>query len=321
MNMDPEYHYPPDLFALVEEAISKLYAGKQPILTFFRGAGVPSTILADLDKRVREDPDSIHKIDIARAVLSRLNEGGDATLRARREVLRRITETEDYSSSWPKDRERAENLVSRIRQVVGAKDAITRIAIERQADADRRRAEAAERLKQQQIKAAAREQLQRELAAAFAETDPYRRGKLLEPVLGRLFEIAGCRVREAFVVRAVGAGVIEQIDGIVELDGSLYLVEVKWYRERLGTNEIAPALVRIFGRAEARGIILSASGFSEPAVVEAANALAHKVVVLCELEEVVMLLERGADPVEWLREKVHAAIADRRPLHRPRLPE
>lgn len=317
--MDPEYHYPPDLFALVEEAITMLFAGKQAILIFFRGAGVPRRLLEDLDQRIREEPDSIHKIDIARTVLRRLNEGGDTTLRARREVLRRITETEDYSSSWPKDRERAENLVGRIRHVVNAKDALTRIEIERQAEADRRRAEAAGRLKEQQAKDAAREQLRRDLAALFAEQDPHKRGKLLEPILGRLFEAAGCRVREAFVVRSVGVGVIEQIDGVVELDGNIYLVEAKWYAERVGTNEIAPALVRIFGRAGARGIILSASGFSDPAIAQAVTALAQNVVVLCELEEVVMLLERGADPAEWLRDKVHVAIAERRPLHRPKL--
>jgi hypothetical protein len=318
--MDPEYHYPPDLFALVEEAIVALFKGKQAMLTFFRGAGVPNIMLEDLDGRVRENPDAIRKIEIARTILRRLNEGGDRTLRARREVLRRITETEDFSSSWPEDRERAENLVGRIRHVTNAKDALTRIELERQAEASRRREQAEERLQLQRTRVAAREALRRDLAALFGESDPHLRGKLLEPVLGRLFESAGCRVREAFVVRAVHAGVIEQIDGVIELDGNLYLVEVKWYTERLGTNEIAPALVRIFGRAGARGIILSASGFTEPAVIETSNALAQKVVVLCELEEVVALLESGGDPVEWLRDKVHAAIADKRPLHRPTLP-
>jgi restriction system protein len=314
----PEYHYPPDLFALVEDALTALFKGKQGMLIFFRGAGVPVELLEDLENRLQENPDSIRKIEIARTILRRLNEGGDRTLRARREVLRRVTETEDFSSAWPADRERAENLVGRIRHVTNAKDALTRIEQEREAEVGRRRREAEQRLREQREKDNARDRLRRDLAAAFAESDPHRRGKLLEPVLGRLFEIAGARVREAFEVRVVGEGVIEQIDGIIELDGDLYLVEVKWYKDRLGTADIAQALVRIFSRAGARGIILSASGFSDPAVTQVADALAHKVIVLCELEEVVSLLERGGDPVEWLRQKIHVAIAEKRPLHRPK---
>lgn len=318
--MDPEYHYPPDLFALLEEAIAVLFKGKQGVLTFFRGAGVPEKFLTDLHRRVEENPDSISKLEISRAVLRRLNEGGDGMLRARREVLRRISQTEDFSSAWAKDSERAENLVGRIRHVTNAKDALTRIELERQAESSQRRAEAEGRLRLQRAKDAVRDELRRDLTALFAETEPHKRGKLFEPILGRFFEIAGCKVREAFVVRVARAGVIEQIDGAIELDGNLYLVEVKWHEERLGTNEIAPALVRIFGRAGARGLILSASGFTEPAVIETTSALAHKVIVLCELEELVMLLEGRDDPVEWLRAKVHAAIADKKPLHRPKPP-
>jgi len=41
------------------------------------------------------------------------------------------------------------------------------------------------------------------------------------------------------------------------------------------------------------------------------------VTVLCELEEIVMLLERDADVRGYFREKAQAATIDRRPLHRP----
>jgi hypothetical protein len=40
--------------------------------------------------------------------------------------------------------------------------------------------------------------------------------------------------------------------------------------------------------------------------------------VLCELEEIVRLLERDqADVRGYFREKVQAAVVDRNPLHRP----
>ncbi len=39
--------------------------------------------------------------------------------------------------------------------------------------------------------------------------------------------------------------------------------------------------------------------------------------MLCELEEIVLVLEHERDIGEYFREKVRAAITERRPLHRP----
>jgi hypothetical protein len=70
--------------------------------------------------------------------------------------------------------------------------------------------------------------------------------KALEGVLNRLFEVEHILIREAFEVHDEGAdgGTIEQIDGAIELDGRMYLVEMKWWsqpfgrsRPRSGVNE------------------------------------------------------------------------------------
>ena len=112
-------------------------------------------------------------------------------------------------------------------------------------------------------------------------------------------------------------GVVEQIDGAIELDGEIYLVEMKWLEKPVGTAEIAPHLVRLFSRGEARGIFISQSRFTDPAIAQSKQALAQKVSVLCELEEIVQLLEHEADVADYFREKVRVAITERRPLHRP----
>ena len=65
------------------------------------------------------------------------------------------------------------------------------------------------------------EQVKREFFALFAETDAHRRGTALEAVLNRFFAAYGIQVREAFTLRLDGAGAVEQIDGVVELDGHL----------------------------------------------------------------------------------------------------
>jgi restriction system protein len=83
-----------------------------------------------------------------------------------------------------------------------------------------------------------------------------------------LFALEGVAVREAFVVAEHdGVGVVEQVDNAIELDGKLYLVEMKWWSERLGRAEVAPHLVSMFERAGSGGIHISKSGYS-PAAVE-----------------------------------------------------
>jgi hypothetical protein len=92
------------------------------------------------------------------------------------------------------------------------------------------------------------------LFALFAMTDAQKRGKALESILNRLFANYGIAVREAFTVAGPdGEGVVEQIDGAVELDGHLYLVEMKWWDKPLGRAEVSPHLVRVFSRAAAGG--------------------------------------------------------------------
>lgn len=62
---------------------------------------------------------------------------------------------------------------------------------------------------------------------------------------------------------------------------------------------------------------MSASGFTQPALKVYEDALAAKVAFLCELEEIVLLLERRAELRDFLKQKVVAATIDKNPLHKP----
>ena len=115
----------------------------------------------------------------------------------------------------------------------------------------------------------------------------------LEGVLNRLFEERGILIREAFRLRGpTSEGVIEQIDGVIEFDARIFLVEMKWWNIPLGVNEIAPHLVRIVGRSGANGLIISDSGFTGPAIAQCREYLLQKTIVLCSLQEIVELLYR-----------------------------
>ena len=96
--MESEYHYPPEVFNLLVDTIPLLCKSKKDVIIFFKGAGVPSIHLSELENKVITDRSSINKYEIVRTVLQKINEIGDSALRARREVIKRIVEFEQFST-------------------------------------------------------------------------------------------------------------------------------------------------------------------------------------------------------------------------------
>ena len=147
---------------------------------------------------------------------------------------------------------------------------------------------------------------------------PQARGKLLEPALHGVFQVSGIAVSEAFTVTGVdGEGVVEQIDGTIVLGHLPTLVEMKWLNRPVGVAEVSPHLVRLMSRAEARGLIISVSGFTEPAIATVRDFLPHKMVVLCHLEEIIHVLDIEGDLQQMLGVKLHAAQLHKNPYFRP----
>ncbi|MDO9072205.1 MAG: restriction endonuclease [Rubrivivax sp.] len=313
--MADEYHYPPDLLELLVEALARLNKSKKGVVTFLRGAGVDEADLADVDEIVRTSPASINKFEIARQALVKVNARGDSGLRPRREVIKRVVEFEDYSSCWPEDQLKARGLVAAVREAVNKKDAFTRMHQER----DVERAEVVARQRAEQAaeaeKRAKIESVNSRLTSLFGMDDrPHERGKLLESVLNDLFKAYGIHVREDFRRKDPDSSVVlEQIDGVIELDSAIHLVEMKWLNSPVGVGEFLPHLSRLFLRANAHGIFISSSGYTEPVVKECATALAQKTMILCSLQEFVMLLQRQGDLIAFLKRKSQAAIVDKNP--------
>jgi restriction system protein len=87
MTIDITFDYPPELFNLLVDTIPLLHRSKKDVLLFLRGAGVPDSMLADLNLPLKVYPNNINKFEITRTTLERLNERGEAGLQHRREVL------------------------------------------------------------------------------------------------------------------------------------------------------------------------------------------------------------------------------------------
>lgn len=315
--MDLTYQYPPDLFEELVATIPLLNRSKQAVVDFFRGAGVASDLLSDLANRVITDRNNINKFEISRTVLARLNDKGESTLRERREVLKRVIEFKDFSVCWDKDRLNAKGRIAEIRELVHEKDAFTRMSLERERERsqrlERQRAEDSKRRRRTEE----RESLKKELFALFGMTDVRKRGEKFEEVLNNLFAHFGVLIRESFAIRSEESGkIFEQIDGAIEIDRRLFLVEVKWYKDPIDVNHVSRHLVRVFSRSEAHAIMISASEFTESAIAICKDGLRDKVVSLVLLEEIVRWLDSEGDLTDLLRQKIQLAILDRMPFSR-----
>ena len=316
--MDITFHYPPELMRLLNEAIPKINKSKKDLLLFLQGAGVRAELLSPYQTLLRTNKEEFSKYRVTQELLTRLNELGEGGLRERREVLRRVTEFQEYSLCWENDQAAARGLVAQIRDVVNVKDTFTRINIER--EQERRQRVSIETAKADQARKRSEELLavKQQLFALFAESNPYKRGKALEAALNRYFKFSEILVTEAITLKGdPGTGIVEQIDGVVELKSAPYLVEMKWEAEPLGREKVAPHLVRIFSRSVAGGIFISYSDYTAAAIQDCKEALRAKVIVLCKLEELVRAIEHERDLKELLHAKIDAAVIHKNALFTP----
>lgn len=318
--MDISYHYPPELIQLLVDTVPLLCRSKLDVLIFLKGAGINYQDMSDLWERVENDRENINKYEIVRTVLTRINERGEATLRERRELLKRVTEFEDFSTCWPADQLKAKGLVGEIRRVVDVKDSFTKMRQEVEKERKKHQIEHQKRIKAIQEKQAKLSRIREDLLSLFGmpANQSQKRGKLLENILNRLFKVEDILIREAFeLVGQENEGVVEQIDGVIEIDGYIYLVEMKWWEAPLGTADVSPHLVKVFNRGHAGGILISNSRYTQPAITTCKEALSQKIIVLCELEEIVKLLERQSSLKELLKSKIRASVVDKQPLYKP----
>ncbi|MBR7070436.1 MAG: restriction endonuclease [Oxalobacter sp.] len=313
--MSEQFHYPPEVLNLLVDTIPLLCRSKRDVVLFFQGAGVDQSDLADVSYTLHTAPKSINKYEITRTVLANINAKGDSGLRPRREIIKRVVEFEDYSTCWPDDRFKAKGLVASLREVVNVKDSFTRMKQER--DIERQQRLAHQRKKQAVAKAkrVAIEDISQRLFSLFNMNDkPQERGKLLEKVFNDLFKTYGVHVCEDFRRKDPDTGIVlEQIDGIIELDGLIYLVEMKWLNKPVGMGEFSPHLSRLFMRANAQGIFIATNGYTESVLTECKNVLNLKTLFLCSLREFVVLLQKQGDLITLLKKKSQAAIIDKNP--------
>jgi len=318
MYFDQSFHYPPEVTQLLIDTIPLLCRSKRDVVLFFRGAGVESAQISDIELKIQTDRDSINKYEMTRTILERINHQGTAYLAQRREVIKRIVEFEDFSRCWPNDQLKSKGLVSDLQKIVNVKDTFTRIKQSQEADRKRQLDAMQDEVEKKQARIKKIQEHHKELLGLFSDNNPHARGKKLEAVLNAIFSSYGILLKESFEIKGQNAeGIIEQIDGVVEHNSAIYLVEMKWWKDPLGPGEVAQHLVRVFGRSQCRGIFISYSGFTEAAVNSCKESLQRAVFVLMTLQEIVVTLERHLDLSKIIKSKVEAAVLHKNPFHNP----
>ncbi|NLR58887.1 restriction endonuclease [Chitinophaga polysaccharea] len=315
MSQTDIFHYPPELFDLLVNTLPLLSRGKQSLILFFRGAGVPENLCSDLNERLSYNRDDISKYEIARTILTRINEKNEKYIRERRELLKRVIEFESFTNCWPEDQYKAQGLVAEIRKVVNVKDSFTRMKNEAEKEREKNREEYRKKVEEVKRHKEELENVKRKFYSLFAENNPQRRGKMLEEALNSLFQAFNILVREAFTrVGDNNEGIVEQIDGVVEISGVLYIVEMKWKKDPIGQEDIFQHLGRMYHRANTNGIYISASGYANSSILAAKEALQKDaILLLTDLKEFVDILENEKNLADHFISKNHRARLDKAP--------
>lgn len=290
--MATPYHYPPDLFNLLVEAIPRINKTKKDLLAFFKNVGTPSNFLNKYYNIIKSNPKLISKKDITREILEHLNSNNsNEYLGIRRRLLQCVVDFTAFNTCYENDIDVAKARISDIKQLVALKDSVTKqeqfLAHERQ-----------EKIKARQVQLnaisaskAKFETIVNNFNQLFTMPNPQMRGKTLETVLNDLFSFFKIGIKDAFCIADEESGKIyEQIDGVVELNGYLTLIEMKWENSPIGADKVSRFIARIFLRYNVDGIIISCSSFTDTSIFAAKDALAQKSIALIDLQDIYKLL-------------------------------
>jgi restriction system protein len=313
-----QYQFRPDVFTALVDAVALIRNSKRDVVTLFRGAGLQHPQLAEYERLIAVDRESLRKTEMAHTLLKIANEiPTDEGLKIRREILKAVVDFNNFEACYNDKVLAAKGAVAKVRELVHEKDAFTRMEIERDRERSARIAKEHSKVEEARRKAEAREDIKRRLFALFTLADEYERGRLFESVLNDWFKHEGISVRESFRLTGdVDNRTFEQIDGAVDVDGHLYIVEVKWWKKALGPKDVSEHVMREYNRGEARGLFIVNPDYTDAAVHEVSRALPQRVFVFATTEELYHVMNDAEPLSKWIRDKAHAALTERTPLRR-----
>lgn len=303
--MDTYFHFPPDLVNLLVDTIPRLNKTKKDLLLFFQNVGVPKEYLQSYYTLLNADRSQFKKFDVTREVLAILNEQSEKMLGVRRKLLQRVIEFDAFETCYPNDKDRAKANVSDINKIVRLKDTVTKY--ENYLSKEQNEKIKEQREKFEKIKKSKEHfiDLRERLNHLFSIRNPQERGKKLEKVLNDIFSYFKISVKEDFLIYDDETGKnYEQIDGVVEINHYLTLVEMKWEKTPIGADKVARFMSRLLVRKNVDGIVISYSSFADTAILTAKEALAISVLALVDLKDIFDALNQEKDLADFFSELI-----------------
>lgn len=135
---------------------------------------------------------------------------------------------------------------------------------------------------------------------------PQERGYAFEKFLNTLFNTFDMRARSPF--RLVG----EQIDGSIEFEGNIYLIEAKWQNALVGNSDLLALHGKVGGKATwSRGIFISYSGFTQEGLEAFSKGRPTNLIAVTG-QDLYFILEGGMPLDQMIRLKARLAAEEGR---------
>jgi len=324
--MDITIQYSPELLELLIDAIPRLCLTGQDVLIFFHENGVGYQYLSDLWLRVEQNDDNIQKDEIVRTALTRLNEQGESKFQQRKIILERVKKTCDFSQCLPSDQLKIKELVpeiqenSQVNNNSEIKTSFTAMLRKLVEESTKRQEEHNARIKEFKKKQEELESIKNVIFKIV--TMPHGQwqesSEQLNDCINRLFKAYDINISKPYeFVNQEEESNSGDLTGIVKLDDHPYFLDIIWRDDPLGKTEISSHLVTLFQNELAGGIYISKSGYTHPAIKICEEALSQKIIILCELKEILFLLENKGSFFELLKSKIKMAVLEKQPLFNP----
>jgi len=140
----------------------------------------------------------------------------------------------------------------------------------------------------------------------LGKSDPHKRGHLFEKLLAQviLMDAWACEIN----VRGPG----EEHDIVVHREREYYLIECKWHNEPIGAKTVREFRDRVLARVGVRGILISMSDFTTPAIRDVESRLSDCMILLFGRKDIDALFEGITTFTALLGEKFNAAVSQRK---------
>ncbi len=146
--------------------------------------------------------------------------------------------------------------------------------------------------------------LKAQLMALSQMKNAHARGYAFEQFLNQLFSVHGLQPRQSFKLKG------EQIDGAIDFNSEIYLLEARWRDQQTGAGDLLSFHAKVSGKAAwSRGVFISYSGFTNDGLEAFSHGRATNLICFSG-QDLYFILENRAGLKEIIQQKVRKAAEE-----------